>query len=106
MVSQIDIYYDKLLSTFGGINYKGAKLLATMMAYYSPDKAMKNIVKEAAEIQNTTPTACERDVRTYINYLNKIKNIEELRIMLDYPFLYDKLVPTEFIPALIRAFNK
>lgn len=106
MVSQVDIYYDKLLSTFGGINFQGAKTLATAMNCYEFGKAMKQIIQETAEVLGITPTACERNIRTYITYISSIKTMDELREMLDYPFIMNKITTAEFIPVLIRAFNK
>lgn len=98
-------YYNKLLNDFGFIELKGTKILATVLALYDYQTKIKDLIDEVAIMYNSTPAACERSIRTFLNKVNKKFTMDELSEKFNYSFNNAHLVPSEFIPVLIRAYN-
>lgn len=102
-----DTYY-KISAMFGKIDYAGCFHLAVAVALYKADCVrLIEVLRQVAELTDSTPGAVERNIRTYLKVILENKTIEEISDMIGFPLSnYDgTLKAKEFIAALKLYFT-
>lgn len=96
-------YFKFLIKNFGHVNLRGCAQLAQIIELYDITKPeLLKCYKAVAEKEDTTVTAVERNIRTYIDCITETYTIAELSSTLNYTFKpgTERLTASDLLPAL------
>lgn len=105
MTSMVDVYYNFLIENFGGITYKGCRILAELIDMYEFNESVVDLMHRYADQSDKfTYSAVERNVRIYIKYIEDHHSKEELDAALRYSFnkRTKHVSASELIPVIRR----
>jgi predicted small metal-binding protein len=95
-------YYHPIINMFGHITYTGCTQLAYACVFYEPGLGYNEVLKRTAEHLHTTHTAIKRNIKIYLDAVNKDVSIQDMSTYLGYnfPSKLEKMTPFELIPVL------
>lgn len=98
-----NIYHRFLIKNFGGIYYEGCAQLAKVMEWYNFDTDLKTLYERYDKEYGSSPSAVERNVRSYVNHILKTYSVDTLSKMFDYKFMPGKGTTQIMLPELIAV---
>ena len=102
MKQQFEKYYYPIINMFGHLTYIGCTQLAYACVFYEPGLGYSEVLKRTAEQLHTTHTAVKRNIKIYLDAVNKDVSIQDMSTYLGYnfPSKLEKMTPFELIPVL------
>lgn len=95
-------YYYPIINMFGHLTYRGCAQLAYACVFYEPGLGYSEILKRTAEQLHTTPMAVKRNIKIYLDAVNRDVSVQDISTYLGYnfPSSVEKITPFGLIPVL------